>query len=368
MKLSTKEFKKTCAIILPTVSASEALELEAKNKILTLKVSNDSYCLSTKTAIDDDIDFSATINATKFLKLISNISDSVDYIELTTTNNYVSIKANNRYKIPLETLTMNNITIGNPTVTMDIDGDVLNNILAYNTQELNKYSNAASTIQPVQTMYYIDQEGCITFTDGACVNSFSLQQPVQLLLDQNLVKLFKLFKGDIVSFTLGYDALSDTLIQTKVKFNTPNIDLTAIISCNNTLLNQVPVNAIRKLANRVTASNIVIDKNAMLQAFNRLLLFATTKAEADFAVGLFKITADGINIAWNDNEDFVKSEIGSQVNSEYTFSGVIKDFKDVLDTVNEQFITINYGDKRAIIISHNGGLVRNIIPEVESKL
>ena len=365
MLINTKDLKRVCAAILPTVSSSEAIELSAKDRVLTLRVSTSNYCLATRLSIGEDEEIVATINAAKFLKLIGSISDDVESTKITVTNNYVSVKANNSYKIALETLSMNAIDIANPTLSMTIDGDVLNNVLAYNSHELSKYSNVSSAIKPVQTMYYLDQEGCITFTDGACVNSFKLEKPIRLLLDQNIVRLFKLFKGDSVKFTLGYDPISETLIQTKVRFESPSIELTAITACSSALIDQVPVNAIRSVATKSYFNSVVVDKNLMLQAIGRLLLFATTKAEADFAVGAFSIDQDGVKISWNDNEDFVKAEVGSEIRSDYKFFGMIKDIKETLETVIEQFVTINYGDGKAIVVVHKGGAVRNVIPEVE---
>ena len=96
-----------------------------------------------------------------------------------------------------------------------------------------------------KSVYYMDENGAVTFTTGACVNSFTLEQPVKVLLNDRLVKLFKLFKGEKVKFTLGYDAISDEIIQTKVKFETSDVTITAILSCDDSMLRQFPVNAVR---------------------------------------------------------------------------------------------------------------------------
>ena len=115
-----------------------------------------------------------------------------------------------------EMLTLPPITILNKTLDMNISGEILNSILQYNSKELVKTSIA----KPIQKLYYLDQEGCITFTTGACVNNFVLEKPVKILLNNRLVKLFKLFKNSLVKFTLGYDAISESIVQTKVLFET----------------------------------------------------------------------------------------------------------------------------------------------------
>ena len=95
-------------------------------------------------------------------------------------------------------------------------------ILQFNSKELSK----GIISRPIQKLYYVDEHGALTFTTGACVNSFELQQPVKLLLNDRLVKLFKLFKGEQVDFTLGYDTISEDTIQTKVRFESDDIIIT----------------------------------------------------------------------------------------------------------------------------------------------
>ena len=92
------------------------------------------------------------------------------------------------------------------------DGTWSVSLYNYNTKQLN----IGSVAKPVQKMFYIDNEGCITFTSGACVNNFTLEKPIRVLLNSRLVNLFKLFKDELVQFNLGYDPLSETIIQTNI--------------------------------------------------------------------------------------------------------------------------------------------------------
>ena len=82
------------------------------------------------------------------------------------------------------------ITIENKTLEMNINSSVLDSIVTYNSRQLA----IGSVAKPVQKMFYVDNKGCITFTTGACVNSFELEKPFSLLLNSRLVNLFKLFK------------------------------------------------------------------------------------------------------------------------------------------------------------------------------
>ena len=216
---------------------TESLELVTAGRTLYLNVTNKEYYASVKFELDHEEDFHAVVNATLFLKLIAAVT--TEDIELIIHDTYITIKANGNYKLPLifendSMMDLPVIYIDNVTVDMNISGAILDSIMNYNSKELA----IGSLAKPVQKMFYLDQEGCITFTTGACVNSFLLEKPVKVLLNSRLVKLFKLFKGGVVKFNLGYDAISDTIIQTKVSFTTDKIKLTAVTGCDDSLLNK----------------------------------------------------------------------------------------------------------------------------------
>ena len=188
--------------------------------------------------------------------------------------NILTIRGNGTYKLPLifdgdKLLELPRIEIKNPTVNMGVDSAILHSILQYNSKELQK----GSIVRPVQKLYYVDEKGAITFTTGACVNNFVLEKPISVLLNSKLVKLFKLFKEGSVDFTLGYDAISDDTIQTKVKFENANVSITSILSCDDTLLRQVPVAGIRGRAEDSYENQVNINKDALIQTINRLMLF-----------------------------------------------------------------------------------------------
>ena len=224
MIIRTDELKDICSKILTAVDDSdlsvvtETLQLKTVNNVLYLAVTNKEYYVETKTALTGEVgEFNATVNAKLFLKLMSQIT--TETVEFNVVDNVLIIKGNGTYKLPLifdgdTLLELPKINIDNPTLNMPIASENLLSILQYNSKELMK----GSIIRPVQKMYYVDEKGCITFTTGACVNNFTLPNQVSVLLNSKLVKLFKLFKEGDVEFTLGYDAISDDTVQTKVKF------------------------------------------------------------------------------------------------------------------------------------------------------
>ena len=60
---------------------------------------------------------------------------------------------------------------------------------------------------------------------------------------------------------------NDTIIQTKVSFATNKIKLTAVTGCDDSLLNQVPVAAIRNRANKAYPHSIVLSKDALIDDY-----------------------------------------------------------------------------------------------------
>ena len=371
MILKTESFKEVCSLILAATDSNEistlteTLELVTEGRTLYLNVTNKEYYASVKFDLDHEEEFHATVNATLFLKLIAAVTSEA--IELEMHDNYITVKANGNYKIPLifendKLMELPLITIENKTVEMNVAGSILQSILNYNSKELA----IGSLAKPVQKMFYVDQEGCITFTTGACVNSFSLEKPIRILLNSRLVKLFKLFKDDMVKFTLGYDPISETIIQTKVSFATSKIKLTAVTGCDDSLLNQVPVGAIRNRANKAYPHSIVLSKDALVEAVNRLLLFSAGYGSKENVkpYSLFAFSEDKVTIydSNKENIEVLKYANNTVVTTPYEMTIDLIDFKKVLDGCTEQFVTVNFGDGKACVIVRNA--IKNVLPEV----
>ena len=113
------------------------------------------------------------------------------------------------------------------------------------------------------------------FTNGACVNSFTLSSPIKVLFNNKIVKLFKLFKEEEVKFTLGHSAATSDYVQTKVKFETPTITITAILPSDDSLMSQVPVSAIRQRASDTYPYTVNLNKSELIRTIS--VSFCTIK-------------------------------------------------------------------------------------------
>lgn len=373
MIIKSQKFQEICSTILAATDSAEistlteTLELKVENKVLYLNVTNGEYYASVKFDLESDEQFHAAVNANLFLKLIAAVT--TEDIELQAMSNYVLVKANGTYKIPMifegdKLLSLPKIEVKNPTVSMKVSGSILESILNYNSKELLR----GTISRPVQKMFYVDETGCITFTTGACVNNFSLEKPVKVLFNNRLVKLFKLFKNDMVDFTLGYDSISEELVQTKVEFKTSKITLTAVTGCNDELLNSVPVSAIRGRATTTYANNVVLNKEELLASINRLLLFSAGYGSVKNLkpYSLFECKDDTMTIydSNKENKEVIKFKNDTKVDSEYSMTLDLSDLKLILDTITDEYVTLSFGNHQAVVLKRTN--ISNVVPEVKT--
>lgn len=374
MILRIETMQEACKDILAAVDSNElsaiteTLELVTHGEYLFINVTNREYFAQVKINVGEPVEFHATVNAKLFLKLISQVTTDTIEINYKPGENFITVKANGTYKIPLifdgnELLKLPEIEIDNVTSQFDIPSSILKSILTYNSKQLSM----GTISKPVQKLYYVDEKGAITFTNGACVNSFNLASPVKLLFNNRLVKLFKLFNDENVKFTLGYDSISDDIIQTKVRFETSNIVLTAILSCDDSLLTTVPVNAIRGRATTEYPYSVNINKDYLLQTISRLLLFNSTggsnkeviKPYSTFIFDHDSVTIYDVN---KENKETINYN-NTLVDCEEPYEAILDltELKITLESCAEQYLNINFGDGSAFIITR--GNVANVIAE-----
>ena len=269
------------------------MELEANGKALHLNVSNKEYYVSISLPLEEEATLRAVVDAKLFLALISKVTTKT--IELTTTDVALVVKANGTYKFPLKydvdsMVVLPKILVSNPTSNFVVSGVTLNSILANNSREINPDST-----KDVQKLYYLDQEGCITFTNSsACVNSFTLVTSTKMLLTPKLVKLFKLFKDGDVKVTVGFEDVGG-IAQMRVLFERGDVTITAILTNDQDKFNKVPATLIRTRANKAFNFSVVFDKKEFVEALDRLLLFDTTN-NLNKGLGIFDFNYDSVTI------------------------------------------------------------------------
>lgn len=357
MIIKTLDFQEAVNTILLAADKSSAnLEILANEGSLYLNVTNKEYYVSVKYAIDSEESFRAVVDAQLFLNLISGIVDETFTLEVASTFVKIGVGKSN-YKLAMiyknsELLELPVIKIDNPTVKMAISNDILMSILNVNGKEIKK-SKHWTNLSELNKLYYIDNTGCFTWTDSACLNKFELEKPVKLLLNDRIVSLFKLFKTNVM-LTLGYDQMPDGSTKAKVTFTNDNVYVAALTNSDDVLLRSIqgPYDATKRFLSSAYENHLVVSVNAFNNAIARLMMFTKNSiAKANLAQVFTKITISSDEITVEDelgNSEVVKTENESTVNGEYTMFVNIADFKMVLDGYKDEHITINCGDHRSI--------------------
>ena len=364
MIIKTKELQEVCKGILEAVdetnnvTVTETLELRVESGKMYLSVTNKEYFITVSLDINTEEKMKAVISASLFLKLVSKIT--TEDIDLSMVNNALVVKGNGTYKFPLifdgdALLELPRIEIDEVTNEFTVSTEILQDILKYNTKELQK----SGIKMPVHKMFYIDEQGAITYASGACVTSFTLNQPVKLLLTEKLVKLFKLFTSDSVSLKVGFSQVG-AFVQTRIKLQNDSVELTAITNSDASMLNSVPAPIIRKIANTEFENKVIFNKQAVLDALNRLSIFAKKDVVTLYTYLEFTDSDLIIYDTRKENNEVIKLE-QSNVVDKYMCILNTNDFKTTLETQKEEVITMRFGNGKSVTVDRPK--IKIVLPE-----
>ncbi len=378
MILKTKTFQEAANKILLAVSVDKSsanLELAAKDNALFLRVTNREYYVAVKFDLEEITDFRAVVDANLFLNLISGIN--TEDFELTINDTNVVVKAGkSTYKLAMiyenDSLMKLPVIKLNPdqvTIEMSVDFEILMSILNVNGREIQKAKKV--DVSELQRYYYIDETGCFTFTTGACINSFTLEKPIKLLLTDKVVKLFKLFNSS-VWLSYGHLVNSDNSLQPIVVFQTEDVYVATRLLSDETCVHKVkaPCDAMKNLVKEPYDHNLVLSATDLSAAIARLLMFhknSSAKADLSFVPATIEFTNTEITItdSTGENTEVITIENGSSTPGGYSMGINLIDLKAVLDSCKNEHITMNCGNHKSIII--NRGPISNVIAETRAK-
>ena len=378
MILKTKTFQEAANKILVAVGLDKAaanLELAAKDTALYLRVTNREYYTAIKFELENPSEFRAVVDANLFLNLISGISTEEFTLEI--KENFVVVKAGkSSYKLAmiyendqLMKLPIIKLDPDQVTVNMSISHDILMSILNVNSREVQKAKKV--DVNELQRYYYIDETGCFTFTTGACINAFTLEKPIKLLLTDKVVKLFKLFSSD-AWLSYGHLANADNSLQPVAVFQTEDVYVATRLLSDETCIQRVkaPCDAMKTLAKEVYEHNLVLSATDLSSAIVRLLMFhknSNAKADLSFVPASVEFTNTEFTISdlTGDNKEVITIENGSTTPGGYSMGVNLIDLKAVLDSCKNEHITMNCGNHKSIIICRAN--ISNVIAETRTK-
>jgi hypothetical protein len=378
MILKTKNFQEAANKILVAVGLDRAaanLELAAKNTDLFLRVTNREYYVAVKFELDTPTEFRAVVDANLFLNLISGIN--TEEFELDIKDTFVVVKSGkSSYKLAmiyendqLMKLPIIKLDHEQITVSMNISNDILMSILNVNSREVQKAKKVE--VNELQRYYYIDETGCFTFTTGACINAFTLEKPIKLLLTDKVVKLFKLFGSDAF-LSYGHSVNTDNSLQPIAVFQTEDVYVATRLLSDETCIQKVkaPCDAMKALAKEVYEHNLVLSAIDLSAAISRLLMFhknSSAKADLSFVPASVEFTDTELTISdlSGDNKEVITIENGSTTPCGYSMGVNLIDLKAVLDSCKNEHITVNCGNHKSIIICRAN--ISNVIAETRTK-
>ena len=378
MILKTKNFQEAANKILLAVGVDKAaanLELAAKDTALYLRVTNREWYTAIKFDLETPTEFRAVVDANLFLNLISGIS--TEEFELEIKDTVVVVKAGkSSYKLAmiyendqLMKLPIIKLDPEQITVSMNISNDILMSILNVNSREVQKAKKVE--VNELQRYYYVDETGCFTFTTGACINAFTLEKPIKLLLTDKVVKLFKLFNSD-AWLSYGHLVNSDNSLQPIVIFQTEDVYVATRLLSDETCIQKVkaPCDAMKALAKEVYDHNLVISATDLSAAIGRLLMFhknSSAKADLSFVPASVEFSNTELTVSdlSGDNKEVITIENGSSTVGGYSMGVNLIDLKAVLDSCKNEHITMNCGNHKSIIICRAN--ISNVIAETRTK-
>ena len=131
-------------------------------------------------------------------------------------------------------------------------------------------------------MFYIDKNGCITFSTGACVTDyFRVDEDFKILVTSNIVNKFRLFSQDVINWKIGTTDINGN----KVNLISMEDDFTTVVSMinmDNDLIDSVPVDVIRNMAYDEYKYNLSINRLELLGVINRLSIFNNDEIKYNF--------------------------------------------------------------------------------------
>lgn len=383
MKINVKELKtitKKISVVYNADDNANYLNIKSIDNILYFSLTNKEFYVSFKLATEVNEDFNATIATKAFVDMINSLSG--DELSLEATENVLKLSAGkSKYKLPMifaDTVLKEPtpINVVNPTTTMVVPAAILASINDINSQEFvrvneNKIKNIANKL------YHISDAGCFTAANsfGACLNSFTLAQPIDLLINRRIAKLLTLFTTDP---TLTYELVTvsgtnaaNAVQQAVINLTSDDIKLGALTTADQKIRAVVMgmVTKIRQITSAVYQQNLVINAKMFASALSRLDTAAKYTGNTATSDGYsVKLTVEnGIALLTDEkgnSEEFVLENTSTSV-GKYSVILLISKVKSIIDLCKSDTFTLRANNNSPIILEF--GTVKYVLAPIAER-
>lgn len=362
MVIETKKLKDVCSKIIPAVSSNtmsnmaDLVQIEINSGKFRLSATNKEYYVTTYFDIDTDENLIATIEAVNFLKLVSSITTVT--VEVSINSNVLMLKCGGVYKFPLicpedseEVVRLPEIQIDNITADFMTSTENLHSILYNNESAVQKNSE-----NEVRRMYYLDNEGAVTVGGAACVNFFTLEQPIKLLLPHHIVKLLSILEDEKSRLVVGHRLNYDSSSQIVVKFEDSHTSICARLPLSDISIPKMPVKGVRDNASASYKYSVSVNKKDITGACKRLAIFRNS-ATKDRGIGQpvqIDYYCDRLVITdqISNNAEEIQYISPSNIKEDDSYSMCIDlcDIEDAIDKYKNQYVTLAFGDSAYLVV------------------
>lgn len=374
MIIKTKELQDIAAKITSAIDADKAItsvELNSTNGMLYLSITNGTFYVSTKMQTDATDTFRVSVPSDLFLPLVAELSS--EDVNLSLIDNHISITTGkSHYKCGVlyerqNPVIAKNIAIKNLQVDTTISSATLESIYNVNRKEIAKLKFVTGG-QDLQHMYYLHENGCFTFAVDACINNFTIDQPLRLLLTDQTVKLFKLFKDNEVRIMFGLDTNQAGLPEAKLALTSGNTYMATLVTSDKQLLDlaQVQYEKSCNWYEREYPVTLSISAKAMTPIVNRLLSFNRRALSDSKALDIdvnFEINASDNTLTISDklgNSDALQLESDSAIPGNVKLIVHLADFKYFLEGCKTSMFKVQCGLPGAAVLSYDN--IITVIP------
>lgn len=323
------------------------LRLNASSDLVNFDLSNAEISITCKYKLStpEFNAFDVTVTAKTFVDYLAALATAD--VTLSCMDGYLRISSGkSKYKIALLASAVSSISPKlddtQEVTKFSLTNAMLTSLIQVNAREFNRNKSCKN---PVNQIYYLSSIGCFNTANnfGACLNLFSTDLNIELLLSQSLVKLLGTSELDWSCEAQQNKTLS--IAQNVLHLTNDNFDILTYQPADPKVRSTL-VTMFSKMKQLTTGfhSNILSLKVVDLtQALNRLALAAKHDSLALDNQKIVKLAAVDNQLTIIDsvgNTELLALEADTQLTGSCTFGVILKDFQTVVTSCEDETIRL----------------------------